>query len=126
MYTYQTGWNEKFRNNADVVSAVEKEELPVHSAMFYESAIMQGCSDDTSENKPRLESCLAKLKVHEVVVFLCQKYPLADPNRDVLQKHCCVIVEIAKKLECQSVLNQMGRYLEDHPDVILHSLRDYN
>lgn len=123
-YTYQKGWTEDFAHKADVLFIVEKEVLPVHSVMFYESSILQECLADTAaKSKPRMESCFLNYNVEEVVAFLCQVYPLPDSERVTLKKNFCAIVDIGHMLECRGTLNSVGRFLEDNSGVVLERLK---
>lgn len=125
-YLYQTGWTDQFHNSADVDFIVQGTVLPVHSAFFYQSSILQSCfTDTTNMGRPQLESCFRRYHVSHVGAFLCQLYPAADPERTILKNHCRQIVELAIHLECESVVRSVRSYLEDVPGVVLDDLKSF-
>lgn len=112
-FEYQKGWTEDFRAKSDVDFIVQNITLPVHSVLFYESDILQGCfTETTNEGRPQIESCFTKYKVDVVDAFLSQLYPSADPSRRLLDAHFYEVMEMGIHLDCGSVIASTKKYTE--------------
>lgn len=125
-YSYQQGWTDDFTDKADVEFVVEGIVLPVHSIFFFDSEILQGCFEDTADQgKPRLENCFSRYKVQDMIAFLCQIYPMVDPDKLELREHIFEIVDLAIQLGCGRVINTVGAYLERYPELFLSDFEDF-
>lgn len=122
-YKYQHQWTEEFRQQADAEFVVEGQTMPVHKLFFYGSRILQSCFKAcNNEVKPRLEGCVSSVKLEDMDAFLCQVYPNADENKDMIPANCTGIVQIAKRLDCSAVLTSVKMYLQSNTGYILKEL----
>lgn len=101
--------------------------LPVHSVLLYGSTTIQHhLANVANDEMPRVEGCFADYEVDEVDAFLSQLYPAADPERKVLERTCCEVMELALHFGCESVLDSALSYIFEVPQFVHQCFEDYN